>query len=86
MHTLEQVLSAVLPAGVPAPSSFETVGHLAHVNLLPVHLPYRRLIGAAIISHSPGIRCVVNKLSAISDEYRVLPMEVIAGGRVRYGH
>ena len=79
LHSLDEVLTAVLPAGVPPPSSFETVGHLAHVNLLPCHLPYRRLIGAAIVSHSPAIRCVVNKLSAISNEYRVLPMEVIAG-------
>ena len=79
LHSLDEVLRAVLPAGVTPPSSFETVGHLAHVNLLPAHLPYRRLIGSAIVSHSPGIRCVVNKLSAISDEYRVLPMEVIAG-------
>ena len=79
LHSLDEVLSVLLPAGVSPPSSFETVGHLAHLNLLPCHLPYRRLIGGAIVSHSPGIRCVVNKLSAISDEYRVLPMEVIAG-------
>ena len=79
-HTLEQVLSVLLPASVPPPSSFTTVGHIAHLNLLPCHLPYRHLIGAAVIACcTPALRSVVNKTSSISDEFRVSPLELLAG-------
>lgn len=44
--TAEQVLRAVLPADVSeVPSSFETIGHIAHVNLRDSQLDYRKLIG-----------------------------------------
>lgn len=40
------VLQAVLPAGVQeVPSAFETVGHIAHLNLRVEHLEYKNLIG-----------------------------------------
>ena len=35
----------LLPPGVEVPSSFETVGHLAHLNLREELLPYKHLIG-----------------------------------------
>jgi tRNA G37 N-methylase Trm5 len=35
----------VLPADVEVPTSFETVGHIAHFNLRPEQLPYRKIIG-----------------------------------------
>lgn len=35
----------LLPAGVDAPSSFETIGHLIHLNLREEQLPYKHLIG-----------------------------------------
>jgi tRNA (guanine37-N1)-methyltransferase len=40
----EQVLRQLLPAGVEVPSSFETVGHIAHLNLREEVLPYKKLI------------------------------------------
>jgi len=44
--TAEQVLRAVLPAEISEiPSSFETIGHIAHVNLRDSQLDYRKLIG-----------------------------------------
>lgn len=44
--TAEQVLRAVLPAEISeVPSSFETIGHIAHVNLRDSQLDYRKLIG-----------------------------------------
>lgn len=44
--TAEQVLRAVLPADISeVPSSFETIGHVAHVNLRDSQLDYRKLIG-----------------------------------------
>ena len=38
--TAEEVLKRVLPPGVPAPTAFETAGHVAHLNLRPEHAPY----------------------------------------------
>ena len=32
------------------PSAFETVGHIAHLNLRDEHLPYKRLIAKVFIS------------------------------------
>lgn len=44
--TTEQVLRAVLPAEInEIPSSFETIGHIAHVNLRDSQLDYKLLIG-----------------------------------------
>ena len=39
-----QVLRTILPPTVPVPTSFESAGHIAHLNLLDVHLPYRHII------------------------------------------
>ena len=44
--TTEQVLRAVLPPQInEIPSSFETIGHIAHVNLRDSQLDYKHLIG-----------------------------------------
>jgi hypothetical protein len=45
----DQVLRRVLPPGLPAVSSFETIGHIAHLNLRDEHLPYRHIIGQVIL-------------------------------------
>ena len=39
-----QVLEALLPKDMVIPSAFETVGHIAHLNLRDEHLPYKKLI------------------------------------------
>lgn len=39
-----QVLEALLPKDMIIPSAFETVGHIAHLNLRDEHLPYNKLI------------------------------------------
>ncbi|KAL7546051.1 hypothetical protein ACHAWF_009393, partial [Thalassiosira exigua] len=62
------------------PSSFETAGHLAHVNLRPEALPYKYLIGKCILDkNSPKIRTVVNKVGDVGGEFRTFPMEILAG-------
>lgn len=66
------------PASVP--SSFETVGHIAHLNLRDEFMPYKRLICEVILDkHWPQIRTVVNKVGVISDRFRVLPLEIVCG-------
>ena len=86
--SVEQCLRRLLPEGIDEiPSSFEQVGHVAHVNLRAEHLPYKTLIGEVLLDkNTPRIRSVVNKVESISshaDEkawrFRVFPMEVIAG-------
>jgi tRNA (guanine37-N1)-methyltransferase len=43
--TVEEVLKQIFgPLGLEAPTSFETVDHIAHVNLRESHLPYKQLI------------------------------------------
>ncbi|KAA6391611.1 MAG: putative tRNA -methyltransferase [Streblomastix strix] len=74
-----EVTSRIIPPNLPSVASFETVGHLAHLNLRNEHLPFRFLIGQIIIDRCPLIKTVVNKTANIENEFRVLPLEVIAG-------
>ena len=43
-------MQQILPEGWEIPSSFETVGHIAHLNLREEYEPYKEVIGQA----SPG--------------------------------
>ena len=81
-YAYEQVLRRVLPEGVDVPTSFETVGHIAHLNLRDEHLPFKRLIGEVLLDKNrPRLRSVVNKVGVLesSNTFRTLPLEVIAG-------
>ena len=81
--TVDQVLTRILPTNQKIneiPSSFEIAGHIAHVNLRTESLPYKYLIGKAILDkNSKTIKLVVNKIGNIENEYRTFPMEIIAG-------
>ena len=46
---LDVVLEKILPEHMTRIVSFETVGHIAHLNLLDEHLPFRYLIGKVIL-------------------------------------
>ena len=75
----EEVLSQLLPTGTEIPSSFEQVGHIAHLNLRDSLLPYKNIIGQVILDKNQAIKTVVNKVGSIETEFRTFPMEVIAG-------
>ncbi|BFI29579.1 tRNA (guanine37-N1)-methyltransferase [Marchantia polymorpha subsp. ruderalis] len=78
--TVEQVLKEILPEGWKVPASFETVGHIAHLNLTDELLPYRKVIAEVFLDkNSPKIRTIVNKVGTISNEFRVPTWEVLAG-------
>ena len=91
LMTVDQVLRRLLPTTErnasndadnqvdEIPSSFEIAGHIAHVNLRSESLPYKYLIGKAILDKNPRIRVVVNKVGNIENEFRTFPMEIIAG-------
>ncbi|KAL7532685.1 hypothetical protein ACHAXR_004782 [Thalassiosira sp. AJA248-18] len=91
--TVDQVLRRIMPTAATSgnddndpiieevPSSFEIAGHIAHVNLRNESLPYKYLIGRAILEkNKPKIRLVVNKIGTIENEFRTFPMEILAGG------
>jgi len=45
----DEALRQILPPGVPILTAFESVGHIAHLNLKSVHLPYKYDIGRIIM-------------------------------------
>ena len=77
---VDEVLRKILPENIlEIPSSFEQVGHIAHLNLREEVLQYKYLIGNVILDKNSNIRTVVNKVGSIETEFRTFPMEVIAG-------
>lgn len=75
----DEILSATLPDGMDVPSSFETIGHIAHLNLRSEHEPFKHLIGSVILDKNPAIKTVVNKVGAIESTFRFFQMELLAG-------
>nr|A8B4Q0.1 RecName: Full=tRNA (guanine(37)-N1)-methyltransferase; AltName: Full=M1G-methyltransferase; AltName: Full=tRNA [GM37] methyltransferase; AltName: Full=tRNA methyltransferase 5 homolog [Giardia lamblia ATCC 50803] len=65
------------------PTSFETVGHIAHYNLREAHLPYRYFIGAVTCEKEPAITTVITKIDTVQSQYRTYNFELI-GGVPRY--
>ncbi|XVF04065.1 hypothetical protein REPUB_Repub05bG0049100 [Reevesia pubescens] len=78
----ERILEALLPEGMIIPSAFETVGHIAHLNLREEHIPYNNVIAKVVLDkNKPKIQTVVNKIEAIHNDYRTMQLEVLAGNR-----
>ena len=75
---MQEVLRALLPAGVAVPTGYEEVGHVVHLNLRPEQREHRFLIGQVMLDKlSPRIRTVANKAEArISAEEQELRMKV----------
>lgn len=73
------ILKAILPEDCTIPSAFETVGHIAHLNLRTEQLEYKHIIGQVLIEKFKPIKTVVNKIGVIENEFRVFNMEFIAG-------
>jgi tRNA (guanine37-N1)-methyltransferase len=75
----DEVLAKLLPQGVEVPSGFETIGHIAHLNLRDCHQNFKYTIGEVILDKNRHIRTVVNKTGTIETAFRTFPMEVLAG-------
>jgi len=74
------LLEQLLPQAVhPPPTAFETVGHVAHLNLRRPHVPYRHLIGQVLLATLPAIETVIAKVGDVSGPYRTYEMQVLAG-------
>ena len=63
---LSFMVQKLLPAGSEVPSSFESVGHIAHLNIRDELLPWKRVIGQVIMDKNPHITTVVNKVPLTS--------------------
>lgn len=64
----------------PPPSSYEQIGHVAHLNLRSIHVPYGKVIGRFLLDrHRPSIRTVVNKVGEVGGPYRTYEMDLLAG-------
>ncbi|OEU12064.1 hypothetical protein FRACYDRAFT_263111 [Fragilariopsis cylindrus CCMP1102] len=75
----QYILNNLLPKDIlPAPSSYEQIGHIAHFNLKPKHLPYKKLIGDALLETSTSIKTVVNKVGQVNGKYRTYECEILA--------
>lgn len=78
--TTSYILDTVLPATVqPPPTSFETIGHVAHLNLKPHHIPYQHIIGEVLLETLPHLETVITKLGDVSGPFRVYDFDVVAG-------
>lgn len=75
----DHILKQILPAGAKL-TSFETIGHIAHLNVHDEQLPFKNVIAKVIYDkNQPKIKSVVNKVGAITNEFRVPTLEVLAG-------
>jgi tRNA G37 N-methylase Trm5 len=78
--TASYILNKVLPPSVhPIPTSFETIGHIAHLNLKSHHIPYAKLIGTVLYESLPNIKTVLYKSGEVTGPYRTYPYQIIAG-------
>ena len=78
--TASYIMNQVLPTSVhPVPTAFETVGHVAHLNLKQHHIPYRKLIGEVLFETLPNIETVIQKIGDVSGPFRTFEYEVLAG-------
>lgn len=78
-YPMDCALKVVLPPDMGAVTGFSLVGHVAHFNLKPPALPYRRLIGQIVLDKIPQVRTVVTKAAKISTEYRTFALDLMAG-------
>eukprot|EP00178_Gracilaria_changii_P013566 TRINITY_DN3829_c0_g3_i1.p1 TRINITY_DN3829_c0_g3~~TRINITY_DN3829_c0_g3_i1.p1 ORF type:complete len:484 (+),score=41.46 TRINITY_DN3829_c0_g3_i1:488-1939(+) len=78
--SIDAVLKELIPEGVTIPASFESIGHIAHLNLREEQLPFKNIIGQVMLGKlGPRITTIVNKLENTGGPYRTFAMEVLAG-------
>ncbi|KPM39928.1 tRNA (guanine(37)-N1)-methyltransferase [Neonectria ditissima] len=77
------VLRAILPEELQdeIPTGFNTVGHVAHLNIRSQYLPYKKLIAEVLLDKNPHLRTVINKIDNVGseNEFRTFAYEVLGG-------
>jgi tRNA (guanine37-N1)-methyltransferase len=81
--SLVDILRSIIPEELhdEIPTGFNSVGHVAHLNLREQYLPYKHIIAQVILDKNPHLKTVINKLSNVGteSEFRTFPYEVLAG-------
>jgi tRNA (guanine37-N1)-methyltransferase len=81
-QSVSRILSKLLPASaLPPPSSYEQIGHVAHLNLRNNHVPFGKLIGSVLLDRIDSIKTVVNKLGEVGGTFRTYKVDLLAGER-----
>lgn len=77
---MNEILEDLLPNGILVPTTFDLIGHIAHLNLREEHLPYKKIIAQVVLDkNKPKVKTVVNKIDSIQNDYRTMHLEVLAG-------
>ncbi|GAM90511.1 hypothetical protein ANO11243_085550 [Dothideomycetidae sp. 11243] len=78
-----ELAEAILPNAdtEDVPSSFQNVGHVAHVNLRDQYKPYKHIIAELIVDKNASVTTVINKIDDVGEEseFRTFKYEVLAG-------
>jgi len=78
--TVEEVLRTLIKdPDVEIPTSFESVGHIAHMNLRENVMPWKYVVGRVVLNKNKNIKKVITKVGTIENEFRTFDMECIAG-------
>lgn len=83
-YTIEDALKQLVPQSPETSelnvlSSWSTIGHIVQVNLREHLHPYKLIIGQVLLDKlQPQIKMIVNKTSAIDNEFRNFEMEILA--------
>lgn len=79
---IDAILKSLLPDGVVVPTSFETIGHIVHLNLREQHENWKWIIGQVFFEKLGNrIRTVVNKVESTGGPFRTFKMEILAGDK-----
>ncbi|KAF4975308.1 hypothetical protein FZEAL_7873 [Fusarium zealandicum] len=77
------VMKSILPEDLheEIPSGFNTVGHVAHLNIRDQYLPYKKIIAQVLMDKNPHIKTVINKIDNVGqeNEFRTFAYEVLGG-------
>lgn len=75
----DEILKQILPEGAEVPSAFETIGHIAHLNIRHDLMGYRYIIGQVLLDKNPKLKTVLTKVGSIENEFRVFDHVILAG-------
>ncbi|GER24884.1 tRNA (guanine(37)-N1)-methyltransferase [Striga asiatica] len=71
--SVDHILKQILPPGIEVPSSFETIGHIAHLNIADELLPYKDVIAKVIYD---GCQVYANDLNPDSIRFLKINAEI----------
>ncbi|KAH8878859.1 hypothetical protein GQ53DRAFT_789663 [Thozetella sp. PMI_491] len=77
------IMKSILPEEFyqDIPNSFNTAGHVAHLNLRNRFAPYKKIVAEVLIDKMPNIQTVINKTNDVGEEseFRTFQYEHLAG-------